>query len=98
MAVYFEPESDKIPVVAAAAGGGGGGQAGGESARHDIGRGIDLNASEFSAEKLRQMVKSPGLGQVPHFTPATGWRSTSSSGRSRRWPRSSWGCAGATPA
>jgi zinc protease len=71
VAVYFEPESDKIPVVAAG-GGRSGGPAGGESARHDIGRGMNMNASEFSDEKLRQMVKSPGLAQVPRFTASNG--------------------------
>jgi zinc protease len=75
VAVYFEPESDKIPLVAAGGGGGGrgtGGQTGGESARHDIGRGMNLNAAEFSDEKLLQMVKSPGLAKVPHFTISNG--------------------------
>ena len=73
VAVYFEPESDKIPIVAGGGGrGSGGGQAGGESARHDIGRGMNLNAAEFSEEKVRQMVKSPGLAQVPRFTASNG--------------------------
>jgi zinc protease len=31
-----------------------------------------MNASEFSDEKLRQMVKSPGIAQVPHFTASNG--------------------------
>ena len=73
---------------------GAGGQAGGESASHDIGRGIASNAARLTSEKLLQMVKSPELARCPSSPPATGWRSSSSSGPSRRWRTSRLGLRG----
>jgi zinc protease len=53
VAVYFEPESDKVPTVSA--GGSGAGSAGkADSASHDIGRGIAANAAELTGEKVAQ--------------------------------------------
>jgi len=66
VAVYFEPESDRVP---AAMGGGGGSPGGGaESASHDIARGIAPNWAQLTSERLLQVMKSPNLAALPKFT------------------------------
>jgi zinc protease len=67
VAVYFEPESDRMP-AALGGGGGGGGGGGAENASHDIARGIAPNWSQLTSERLLQVMKSPNLAAVPKFT------------------------------
>ena len=72
VAVYFEPENDEIPRVLGGGGGGSGSSAGGAVRSHNVGRDSTAALQELSDEKLRQIVRSPELGKVPHFKLANG--------------------------
>jgi zinc protease len=70
VAVYFEPESERPPAVLG--GGGGAGGAGERRASHDLGKGEAGSGAEYTAARIREVARSPGLAQVPRFKLANG--------------------------
>jgi zinc protease len=69
VAVYFEPESQKLPSIASGRSGAGnpGTRSSAEAGSHDIGRGMAANASQLDAERLRKVLKAPEISKTASF-------------------------------
>jgi zinc protease len=72
--VYFEPETEQAArvVTGGGAAGGAGGLTATTSGGHDMSRGVTGNAAELTSDRLRQMLKAPGIASTPHFKMANG--------------------------